>query len=134
MLAEGPTADADFPPAQARVCTPDGEWVVIRGSCLSSEGAEEGTTALIIEPATPGDLAALTVRLHELTSREREVAGLLVTGSSMDDIAETLWISSHTLRGHVKSIFAKLGARSRPELTALLSHGALADVGPTRRR
>jgi DNA-binding CsgD family transcriptional regulator len=32
----------------------------------------------------------------------------------------------------VKSIFAKLGVRSRPELTALLSHGALADGAPTR--
>jgi DNA-binding CsgD family transcriptional regulator len=132
VLAEGPTPDADFPPAQARVCTPDGEWVVIRASCLSSERGAPGAAVLIIEPATPGDLAALTVRLHELTSREREVAGLLVAGGSMDQIAETLWISPHTLRGHVKSIFAKLGVRSRPELTALLSHGALADGAPTR--
>jgi DNA-binding NarL/FixJ family response regulator len=50
---------------------------------------------------------------EELTAREREVLVLLAGGSSTDDIARTLELSSHTVRTHVRSILHKLNAHSR---------------------
>lgn len=50
---------------------------------------------------------------EELTSREREVLVLLAKGSSTDDIATSLALSSHTVRTHVRSILHKLNAHSR---------------------
>ena len=49
----------------------------------------------------------------DLTSREREVLGLLATGSSNRAIADTLFVSLPTVKGHVSSILAKLGVGSR---------------------
>jgi DNA-binding CsgD family transcriptional regulator len=66
------------------------------------------------------DLTSLLLRLHGLSAREREVAELLMLGPRADEIAARLHISRHTLRDHVKAIFAKVGAKSRSELTALV--------------
>jgi DNA-binding NarL/FixJ family response regulator len=50
-----------------------------------------------------------------LTMREREVLALMGKGVAPAQIARVLTISVHTCRGHVKSIHAKLGARSQLE-------------------
>ncbi len=124
-LADGaPRDDATIHPAMARARSRAGDWLVIRGARLSDATAEgrPGTTALVLEPARRGDLAPLLLSLRQLTDREREVTHLLLTGASTSAIAERLWISPETLRGHVKSVFAKLEVSSRPELAALLSH------------
>jgi DNA-binding CsgD family transcriptional regulator len=39
-----------------------------------------------------------------------------------------LQISRHTLRDHVKAIFAKVGAKSRSELTALVGGAPAPDL------
>jgi DNA-binding NarL/FixJ family response regulator len=46
--------------------------------------------------------------LAELTSREREVLGLMAEGRSNRSIAEALVISDRAVEKHVTSIFAKL--------------------------
>jgi DNA-binding NarL/FixJ family response regulator len=53
-----------------------------------------------------------------LTSREWEIVDLLGPGRTTDDIAETLVISSETVRSHVKSIMRKLGVHSRGNVRA----------------
>lgn len=50
-----------------------------------------------------------------LSDREREVLDLLAEGLSNKLIAHQLNISEHTVKTHVASIFAKLGASSRTE-------------------
>lgn len=55
-----------------------------------------------------------------LTEREAQVAALLARGSSPQTIAECLEIGRGTVRGHMKSIFSKTGARRQGELIALL--------------
>ena len=50
-----------------------------------------------------------------LTCREWEVLDLLCQGKSTEDIAETLVLSSETVRSHVKHLLRKLGVRSRRE-------------------
>jgi len=54
-----------------------------------------------------------------LTAREREVLGLLGRGLSNKMIARDLQISEHTVKFHVSSIYAKLGAASRTEAVGL---------------
>lgn len=67
------------------------------------------------------DLAPLLMRAWSLTPREREVARLVIDGRSSEDIAQALFISVHTVRDHVKAIFAKTGASRRHDLLAALA-------------
>ena len=123
-LGAGALADGaqPGPPAQARARTRGGEWVVVRGARLEGTPDGAGRSAVVLEPARPSDVAPLLLHLHHLTPREREVTQLLLAGMSTRQISQQLWITTETLRGHVKSVFAKLGVTSRPELAAKLSH------------
>lgn len=60
-------------------------------------------------------------RADPLTAREREVLQLVSQGLSNKLIARELQVSEHTVKFHVSSIFAKLGAASRTEA---ISRGA----------
>ena len=108
--------------ACARTRTRGGDWLVVRGARLEVGGSGDGRTALVLDPARPSDIAPVLMRLHQLTDREREVTRMLLTGMPVHTIAEKLWITPETLRGHIKAVFAKLGVNSRPQLAALLSH------------
>jgi NarL family two-component system response regulator LiaR len=50
-----------------------------------------------------------------LTPREWEIIDLLVESMTTDEIAETLVLSTETVRSHVKNILRKLDVRSREE-------------------
>ncbi len=54
-----------------------------------------------------------------LTPREWEVIDLLAESRTTDQIAETLVLSTETVRSHVKNILRKLDARSRDEAVAV---------------
>jgi two-component system, NarL family, response regulator YdfI len=53
--------------------------------------------------------------MEELTDREIEVLRMLAEGFSNKEIASRLGISDHTVKFHISSILAKLGASSRTE-------------------
>lgn len=57
--------------------------------------------------------------IEPLTDREIQVLGLLAQGLANKQIATTLTISEHTVKFHVSSIYAKLGAASRTEAVRL---------------
>ena len=61
----------------------------------------------------PADDISLLVT--QLTSREREVLGLLMQGADGRTIARSLGISRNTVRTHVQSILTKLQVHSRLE-------------------
>jgi DNA-binding CsgD family transcriptional regulator len=116
------------PPALARVWNPVAGWLLVRAARLdATDGA--GRTAVVVEPARRSDVAPVLLHLHQLTPRERQVTRLLLQGLSTEDAAAELWVTTETLRGHVKSVFTKLGVRSRPELAALLSHEPVVRTG-----
>jgi two-component system, NarL family, response regulator LiaR len=48
-----------------------------------------------------------------LTARESDVAAFLAKGCSNREIADALFISEHTVKSHLKSIFRKTGVASR---------------------
>jgi NarL family two-component system response regulator YdfI len=54
-----------------------------------------------------------------LTTREIEIIGLLAEGVGNKTIARRLAISEHTVKFHISSILAKLGAHSRTEAVML---------------
>lgn len=56
-----------------------------------------------------------------LSDREREIAQLVRTGASNPEIAQALFLSRKTVERHVSNVLAKLGARNRAELAALLA-------------
>jgi DNA-binding NarL/FixJ family response regulator len=62
---------------------------------------------------------------ESLTPREAEILSLLSRGMDNRSIAEELKISYATVRGHVRSLIDKLGARSRLEAVALAYRGGL---------
>ena len=65
--------------------------------------------ALIPQAETPDEFR------EDLTAREAEVLMLLAEGLPNRDIAQRLGISEHTVKFHIRSILAKLGASSRTE-------------------
>jgi DNA-binding NarL/FixJ family response regulator len=56
---------------------------------------------------------------HVLSPREREVLGLLSTGLSGEEAAKQLFLSSETVRTHVRNAMTKLGATTRVHAVAL---------------
>jgi DNA-binding CsgD family transcriptional regulator len=72
-----------------------------------------------LEPAPPVPASAF-----DLTPREREVLALIAQGKSNQEIADTLFISPHTTKVHVRSILGKLNLDSRTAAAAFaLQHG-----------
>lgn len=58
---------------------------------------------------------------NQLSARELEVLTLVGRGRSNDEIAKALFISPHTVKNHVSSIYRKLGVKDR-------THAALAAI------
>lgn len=106
--------------ARVRIRTTEGRWLVCHASCLTGPGGLPGPVALVIEPATPADLAVLVADAYALTSRELQITQLVARGAATAEIAATLFISPHTVRDHLKAVFAKVRVSSRGELVARL--------------
>ncbi|NWF82150.1 MAG: response regulator transcription factor [Chloroflexi bacterium] len=66
-----------------------------------------------------GPRAAAEPLAEPLTTREGEVLSLLSEGLPNKQIALRLQISEHTVKFHIASIFAKLGAASRTEAVSI---------------
>jgi DNA-binding CsgD family transcriptional regulator len=63
------------------------------------------------------------------SAREREVAELLLVGHRVSTIAATLFVSPHTVRNHLRSMFAKASVASQGELVAKLRGRATPNSG-----
>jgi len=64
-----------------------------------------------------------------LTKREKEVVGLLVSGSSTRSIAEQTSLTVATVHTYLKRIYSKLGVHSRVELIARMA-GTVGSIPP----
>jgi two-component system, NarL family, response regulator YdfI len=113
LLLEAP--DADLAAAALRAG--------IRGAILLDSTPDEIESAVravhsglvVTAPELLADPNPLAELVEPLSAREIEVLDLLAEGMSNKLIAHRLTISEHTVKTHVASIFAKLGASSRTE-------------------
>ena len=99
-----------------------GGWLTVHAASLQADGPDPSAVAVTLAPAAGAEMEPLRLALHGLTPREREVAQLLTRGATNDEIGRALWISRHTVKDHVKAIYAKLEVASRAELSAKLFH------------
>ena len=77
----------------------------------------------------PGPAVPKTALLGELTDREREVAALVGSGLSNDEIAERLFISPATARTHVSRVMGKIAARDRAQVVVFAYETGLVSPG-----
>ncbi|HYZ99720.1 MAG TPA: helix-turn-helix transcriptional regulator [Acidimicrobiales bacterium] len=120
LRARGAFPDGDGAGAWGRVQSRSCRWLVCHASALRDAGGGVTGTALVIGPARTTDLAPIIVEAHELTAREQEIARLIARGVSTAEIAGRLYLSTHTVRDHIKATFEKLDVSSRGELVAKL--------------
>jgi DNA-binding CsgD family transcriptional regulator len=115
-LARSPNAATE---AHALERAVDGRWVRIEAAPL--EGERDGSIAVVVRGAAPAETFELLCRAYALTQRERQLVAALIAGLDTRALTEQLFISRHTVQDHLKSVFGKLGIRSRRELLARFS-------------
>jgi two-component system, NarL family, nitrate/nitrite response regulator NarL len=81
------------------------------------------------EPRLGGD-PSVELRVRTLTTREREILGLLAIGWSNRRIAEATQLSYLTVRSHMQNLLLKLGVHSQLEAVAFaVEHGIVETRG-----
>jgi DNA-binding CsgD family transcriptional regulator len=104
----------------ARVRGRSGRWIMIHGSRTEDANRGEASTAIIIEDAKPAQIAPIIVSAYRLSEREAELTRLILQGLSTKEIAAEMHLSTYTIQDYLKSIFDKVGVRSRRQLAARL--------------
>ncbi|HEU0114365.1 MAG TPA: helix-turn-helix transcriptional regulator, partial [Thermomicrobiales bacterium] len=117
LLALERSAEAGSPLPRARAQTRFGQWLVLHASRLSGPGGS-GPIAVILEPATPAEVAPLALQAYGVTEREAQVAQLVLQGHATGEIAAILSIAALTVQQHLKAVFDKTGVHSRHALVA----------------
>jgi DNA-binding NarL/FixJ family response regulator len=100
--------------------------VVAAGDALLSPKV---TRRLIAEFATRTRDVRSAPTLDHLTPREREVATLIASGLSNDEIAERLFMSPSTAKTHAARAMTKTGARDRAQLVIFAYEAGLVRPG-----
>jgi PAS domain S-box-containing protein len=117
----------------------DGQRRLVRIKAGSFEGPPPfggGTLLVLKESGGPGrDATAIAPTLQQarsaagLTAREGDVLDGLAAGGDVPTIARQLGISVHSVRGHVKSITAKLGVHSQLQAVIAAAQRGMIDLG-----
>jgi DNA-binding CsgD family transcriptional regulator len=113
--AGGEAAEAGSAVA-VRVRTGDGWWVRARAEPITSASGSARGVTIVIEEARAGWVLPLAASAYRLTGRELEVVRCVLNGLDTRSAAAALHISEYTVQDHLKSVFDKVGVRSRREL------------------
>ncbi|MES9699154.1 LuxR C-terminal-related transcriptional regulator [Bacillus sp. JJ927] len=110
--------NAEFTSKEERVCIPlaYGHFLIVRASRLESSIGFHDRYVVLFERARPEEIFPLITEVYSLTTREKQVIRKIFKGMSTKELAEELCISIYTVQDHLKSIFEKVGVRSRNEL------------------
>lgn len=104
--------------ATLRLRSRSGPWTRIHAAPLT--GDRRGQVAVVVEAAQASLTTPVLLFAHELTAREREVVDLVLRGYATEGIAAQLNLSPYTVQDRLKTVFEKVGVRSRRELVARL--------------
>ncbi len=107
-------------PASVRLRAASGRWLLVHASALRNPMGGPAPIAVTIEPAKSAQIAPIIVEAYCLTPREQQITQAVARGLSNQEIAAELFLSAHTVRDHLKAVFAKVGVGSRGELVAKL--------------
>jgi len=80
---------------------------------------EPGVTTRLLDHVREGE------KTEPLTPRELEVLGLIYEGLQNSEIANRLFVTERTVKFHVSSILAKLGAQNRTEAARIAARRGL---------
>ena len=85
------------------------------------------TAAVMRQFAAPGDIigGGKARERSPLSTREREIVGLVAQGYKNKEMAEKMFISEQTVKNHLHNIFDKLGVSDRLELALYAIHKGL---------
>lgn len=108
-------------PTSVEMRAPDGRWLTLHGSRMQGPGSVR--VCVVIAPTSASAAMPRLAALAGLTARERQIAAAVMRGMSTRAIAESCHISEHTVREHLKSVFAKSGVHSRRELVGRAMRG-----------
>jgi DNA-binding NarL/FixJ family response regulator len=86
--------------------------------------------AVAAEAIRRREVARAAAPVISLTPRERELLGLLAQGVGTKEMAALLGIQLETCRGYVKSLLAKLGARTQLQAVVYAAREGLLDDDP----
>jgi DNA-binding CsgD family transcriptional regulator len=102
-----------------------------RPALPASFGAPVPTALVFVrDPETPTMAKDVLQDLFGFTPTQAAVAARLAGGEELEHIAATMHISLHTVRDHLKVIFAKTGAQRQSQLVALLAPTVAALAAP----
>ncbi|GIG59119.1 helix-turn-helix transcriptional regulator [Longispora fulva] len=111
LLAVEAGVDGNQP--SARVHLGDGLWLTLRAARIGGRDI-----AVTIEETPPGERVALFCRAYGLSARETELLGHLAAGADTREVARRMFLAENTVQDHLKSVFARTGARNRRTLLA----------------
>lgn len=97
-----------------------GRWLTLYGSLTEAIPEQRAETMIIIESTKPEELLPFSMTAYGLSPREEELVKLVVLGLSTTRISQILFVSEHTVQNHLRSVFEKVGVRSRGELVKRL--------------
>jgi DNA-binding NarL/FixJ family response regulator len=91
---------------------------------ILQENADQALAA-VVAAVCAGQVSAPSgqrraVRARALTTREKQILTLMVTGQTNSQIATELFLAESTVKSHLSSAFGKLGVSSRSEAAAMI--------------
>jgi DNA-binding NarL/FixJ family response regulator len=128
-----------------RAAGPDGSLVVLAGAVdrrLAGEVMEHGAQAVILKSTPIADAVGILEQVmrgrtsfpaavleqvsdrqkpHGLSPRQLDVLEQLAMGRSNEEIARSLFISTNTVKFHLRAIYSRLGVHNRAHATLLLT-------------
>lgn len=111
----------------------DGGTVIVRYEVRALNGGGRGFAVWVATPRHVSGLSAVEARSPRardhgrLSKRETEILQLMADGLENDAIARELYISTETVKTHVRRILQKLGAHSRTYAVAVGLRRALVE-------
>ncbi|MFE7278316.1 helix-turn-helix transcriptional regulator [Streptomyces sp. NPDC057623] len=94
-----------------------GRWISAEGQPLDDDGA----VAVLVRAVPARELLVSLGSWYGVTARERQVIEHLLDGAAAKHIARGLDMSVHTVNGHLKAVYRKLGVTGRAELLTALN-------------